>query len=318
MYESFFGFNEKPFSLLCDPAFLYRSKSHGYASAMLSYGLLNQAGFTVITGPVGIGKTTLIRSTLRNLPEEVVVGVISNTHPDMGNLLQWALLAFEQDYKSKSRVELYDWFVQFLKSQHAAGRRVVLIIDEAQNLSRLDLEELRMLSNINSDKDQILQLILVGQPQLRDLLGHPYLMQFSQRVAADYDIKPLDQNETTNYIFNRCRVAGVNRGLFTYAAAELIYHASQGIPRVINVICDTALAYAFGVQQKWVSEDIVIRVVEDRKASGLISLGELPATSSENTDLIAPESSQAQAQVADIGRARGKPSRKAFPGETLF
>ena len=208
MYESFFGFQEKPFSLLCDPAFLYRSKSHGQASAMLTYGLLNQAGFTVITGPVGIGKTTLIRSALNDLPESVVVGVISNTHPDMGNLLQWALLAFGQDYKSESRVELYDWLLQFLKSEHAANRRVVLVIDEAQNLAPKDLEELRMLSNINAEKDQILQLILVGQPQLRDRLGDPDLLQFSQRVAVDYNIRPMDEKETALYIFSRCRVAG--------------------------------------------------------------------------------------------------------------
>lgn len=311
MYESYFGFNEKPFSLLCDPAFFYRSKSHGQASAVLSYGLLNQAGFTVITGPVGIGKTTLIRSALRELPEDVSVGVISNTHPNMGNLLQWALLAFQQNYKSESKVELYDWFLQFLNSEHAAGRRVVLVIDEAQNLSPEDLEELRILSNINAEKNQILQLILVGQPQLRDMLGDPALLQFTQRVAADFDVQPLDQNETTNYIFNRCRVAGVDRGLFTYAAAELVYYASRGVPRVINVICDTALVYAFGAQENFVSEETVARVVQDRKDSGLISLGELPGSVLEKFNL--PETAQAQGAVADFESAREAQSRKSDP-----
>jgi len=289
MYESYFGFKEKPFSLLCDPAFLYKSKTHGQASAMLAYGLLNQAGFTVVTGPVGIGKTTLIRNALRSVPEDVTVGVISNTHPDMGNLLQWALLAFQQQYKSDSRVELYHWFLEFLRREDAAGRRVVLVIDEAQNLSAKDLEELRMLSNINAEKDQILQLILVGQPQLRDMLRDPDLLQFSQRVAVDYNIQPMDQHETALYIFNRCRVAGVQRALFTHAAAELIHYASRGLPRVINVICDTALAYAFGEQARQVNEDMVVRVLLDRKTNGLISLGDLPEHICEKFDLLPSE-----------------------------
>ncbi len=284
---------------------------------MLTYGLLNQAGFTVITGPVGIGKTTLIRSALRDTPEEVVVGVISNTHPDMGNLLQWALLAFDQEYKSDSRVELYDWFMNFLRTEHNAGRRVVLVIDEAQNLAPKDLEELRMLSNINSEKDQILQLILVGQPQLRDMLRDPDLLQFSQRVAVDYNVQPLDQQETALYIFNRCRVAGVKGSLFTHSAAELIYHASQGIPRVINVICDTALVYAFGEQQRWVGEEIVIRVIMDRKDSGLISLGDLPQPILEQYGLTpeGTESEEPPAEVADIEKAREMQSMKNGPGE---
>ncbi len=335
MYESYFGFTEKPFSLLCDPAFLYRSKSHGQASTMLSYGLLNQAGFTVITGPVGIGKTTLIRNALSDLPEDVVVGVISNTHPDMGNLLQWALLAFGQDYKSDNRVELYDWFLQFLQSEHAANRRVVLVIDEAQNLAPKDLEELRMLSNINAEKDQILQLILLGQPQLRDMLRDPELLQFSQRVAVDYNIRPLDQQETALYIFNRCRVAGAKGGLFTHAAAELIHFASRGVPRVINVICDTALVYAYGEQQQRVGEAIVARVLLDRKDSGLISLGDLPesiherlesseqepgSAESAGSELVKvevqnTESDESHAEVTDIDRAREQQARKSSPGD---
>ena len=169
MYEAFYGFNEKPFSLLPDPGFLFLSSKHLQALSMMEYGLMNQAGFTVITGEIGSGKTTLVRQLLKQLELDhtTTVGLVSNTHQSFGELLQWVLLAFKLEYRSKEKVELYETLANFIAREYNQGHRTVLIIDEAQNLGFEALEELRMLANINADKDQVLQLMLIGQPGLR-------------------------------------------------------------------------------------------------------------------------------------------------------
>jgi len=272
MYESFYGFTEKPFSLLPDPSFLYLGKKHSAAYAMLEYGLMNQAGFTVITGDVGSGKTTLVRHLLDQLDEDMTVGLISNTPRDIGQLLQWVLLAFDQDYREENQVALFDTFNQFLISQYSANKRTVLIIDEAQNLQPHILEELRMLSNINADKYQILQMILVGQPQLLALLKDPELLQFRQRIASDYFLKSLERDEVVAYIKHRIHHAGVEEEVFTEEAVDLLHQASNGVPRLVNVLCDTALVYGFAEQQKTIGVDLVKAVLEDKSNSGLIEV----------------------------------------------
>ena len=272
MYESFYGFTEKPFSLLPDPSFLYLGKKHSAAYAMLEYGLMNQAGFTVITGEVGSGKTTLVRHLLDELDADMTVGLISNTPRDIGQLLQWVLLAFDQDYREENQVALYDAFNQFLIEQYSQNKRTVLIIDEAQNLQPHILEELRMLSNINADKYQILQMILVGQPQLLTLLKDPELLQFRQRIASDYFLKTLDLEEVKGYIKHRIHHAGVNEELFTEEAMDLVYQASNGVPRIINVLCDTALVYGFAEQRNIIETDLIQAVLEDKSNSGLIEV----------------------------------------------
>ncbi|MCP4285595.1 MAG: AAA family ATPase [Gammaproteobacteria bacterium] len=271
MYEAFYGFTEKPFTLLPDPAFLYLGKKHSTAYSMLEYGLVNQAGFTVITGEVGSGKTTLIRHLLDQMHDDVTVGLVSNTHREMGDLLQWVLLAFGQEYREANRVALFDAFTQFLIKQYAQNHRTVLIIDEAQNLHPQVLEELRMLSNVNADKDQVLQLILVGQPQLLGLLKRPELLQFRQRVSVDYHLAALSETEVHNYILHRTRHAGRDRAVFTKDAVRLIYRASKGIPRIINVICDTALVYGFADNKRRISPEMVKNVLDDKSRSGFIS-----------------------------------------------
>ena len=271
MYEAFYGFTEKPFTLLPDPAFLYLGDKHSTAYSMLEYGLVNQAGFTVITGEVGSGKTTLIRHLLDQMHDDVTVGLVSNTHREMGELLQWVLLAFGQEYRETNRVALFDRFSQFLIDQYAKNSRTVLIIDEAQNLHPQVLEKLRMLSNVNADKDQILQLILVGQPQLLGLLKRPELLQFRQRVSVDYHLSALDEAEVHGYILHRTRQAGRDRAVFTKDAVHLIYRASKGIPRIINVICDTALVYGFADNKLRITPELVRSVLEDKSKSGFIS-----------------------------------------------
>jgi putative secretion ATPase (PEP-CTERM system associated) len=264
MYEAFYGFSERPFSLLPDPSFLYLGKEHSQAFSMLEYGILHQDSFAVLTGEVGCGKTTLVRSLLNKIPDDICVGVLSNTHPDNGELLRWVLMAFGLDYREPSKVSLFDAFSSFLIEQYAKKRRTILIIDEAQNLKPPVLEELRMLSNINIDKHQVLQQILVGQTELRTTLQLPELRQFSQRISVDYHIPALQAKETREYIRYRIRHAGGEREIFTDEAASIIYLASKGIPRIINVLCDTALLYGFADQNDEIGPATILNVLKDR------------------------------------------------------
>ncbi len=267
MYEKFYGLTEKPFSLLPDPDFLVLGKKHSAAYTALEYGLVSQAGFTVVTGEVGSGKTTLIRHLLNRLDDDITVGLVSSSHHEMGELLQWLLYAFNLDYRETQKVGLYDLFTQFLIDQYANSKRTVLIIDEAQNLQPEVLEELRLLSNINADKHQVLQIVLVGQPQLRELLRHRDLLQFQQRISVDFHLSALDADETRFYIFQRLILAGRDKPLFTRKAINLIYQASGGIPRVINTLCDTALVYGFADQKPVLDNGVMVKVLKDKRAA---------------------------------------------------
>ncbi len=269
MYENFYGFREKPFSLLPDSGFLFLSSKHRMALNLLEYGLMNQAGFTVISGDIGTGKTTLIRKLLNQIDPDIRVGLITNTHQSIGDLMQWIALAFELPHAGKNKVQLYHDFMDFIIREYAQGRRTVLIVDEAQNMTAETLEELRMLSNINADKDQVLQVILVGQRELRDTLKRPDLVQFAQRIGVDYHLKPLDQEETTAYIIHRCKVAGGNAELFSDQARELIYQVTSGVPRLINLLCDTALVYGFAEQRERIDAQLVRDVAQDKAQGGL-------------------------------------------------
>lgn len=264
MYEAFYGLREKPFSLLPDPSFLFLGQPHSMAYAVLEYGVLSQAGFTVITGEVGSGKTTLIRHLLDRLDESVTVGVITNTGNLASGFMRWVLLAFRQDYKNREPVELHEVFEEFLISEYAAGRRTVLLVDEAQNLAIKTLEELRMLSNINADKDLLLQLILVGQPELKAKLERPELQQFAQRISASYHLGHLSEAETIAYIQHRLAHAGAERPLFTPDACQAIYTHSEGIPRLINILCDTSLVYGYADGRTEIEPDVVHAVLKDR------------------------------------------------------
>lgn len=269
MYEAAFGLREKPFSLIPDPEFLYLSEGHKVALSLLEYGVTEQTGFVVISGEVGSGKTTLIRHLLASVSDDIVVGLITNTHPTFGELLQWIGLAFDLDYKGKDKVELYQSFLDFLIEQYASGRRVVLVIDEAQNLSIAALEELRMLSNINADKDYLLQLILLGQPELLHNLRRPELRQFVQRIGVDYHLGPLTLTDAFRYIRHRITVAGGAADLFDdYACAAVFYYA-EGIPRLINVLCDLALVYAYAEDRRHIDINTVMEVASARRQSGL-------------------------------------------------
>ena len=270
MYESFYRFREKPFSILPDPGFLFFSAKHRMAFDMLEYGLVNQAGFNVITGEIGTGKTTLIRHLLDQMGADVTVGLISNTHRAFGELMQWVLFAFRLDYKGRDSVAQYEMFLEFLVRQYSEGRRTVLIVDEAQNMTPDVLEELRMLTNLNADKDHLLHVILVGQAGLRDTLRRPELEQFAQRIAVNYHLEPLNEQETHAYIAHRVRLAGNTEDeVFTVDACAAVYDHSNGVPRLINLICDTALVYGFAEQRAQIDGTLVEEVVRDKLSGGI-------------------------------------------------
>lgn len=270
MYEQFYGLTEKPFSIQPDPDFLFFSVRHSMAYAMLEYGIQNRAAFSVICGEIGCGKTTIVRHLLNNLEEQLTVGIVYNTHKNIDDLLGWIMLAFNQPYEGKSNLALFDEFQQFLIRSYAEDKRVVLIIDEAQNLTAGALESLRMLSNINADKDQLLQIILVGQPQLRDLLRNPELEQFYQRVSVDFFIPPLQPFEVDKYIQHRLHVAGRDKALFTPGASRLIGESSRGIPRSINILCETCLVYGYSSNSEKIDINLVREVISDRNEFGVL------------------------------------------------
>lgn len=270
MYQTFYGLTENPFSIQPDPDFLYFGRRHTYAYAMMEFGIKNRAGFMVVSGEIGCGKTTLIRHLLNNLAPDLTVGLVYNTHRDISNLLEWIMLSLGLPYEGQSNVALFDAFQRFLIEQYGLGKSVLLIIDEAQNLSLDALESLRMLSNINADKHQLLQIMLVGQPQLKVMLMKPDLLQFAQRVEVDFHIKPFSAADVPGYIQHRLAIAGREAPLFTPEACARIAEASQGIPRRINILCNTALVYGFSAGAETIDVDLVEEVLSDKAEFGAL------------------------------------------------
>jgi type II secretory pathway predicted ATPase ExeA len=269
MYESFFGLKEKPFSLLPDPDFLFMSSKHSLALSILEYSLAGQAGFCAITGDIGSGKTTLIRTLLRRIGRDVTLGLISNTHSGLTDITAWALAAFGRSTTAQSDAEIYQELMHFLIGEYGAGRRCILIVDEAQNLTVEALEELRLISNINADKDLLLQIILVGQPELLVKLKSPELAQFAQRISISYHLTPLNYADTRRYIRHRLQIAGADRPIFSDTAIGAVQYFSGGVPRVVNAVCDMAMVYGLADNKTEIDLDIVLRVIADRQASGV-------------------------------------------------
>ena len=264
LYVEYFGFSERPFTLLPDPDFLFWSRAHRRAFSVLEYGVITRAPITVVTGEVGVGKTTLIQKLLQSLDDDITLGLISNAQGGRGELLQWVLnaLSIEADLTG-AYVSMFQQLQDFVIEEYSAGRRVVLLIDEAQNLSIEGLEELRMLTNINSNKDELLQLILVGQPELRNLVLRPELRQFAQRVTATYHIGALDRPGVGGYIQHRLTHVGGSGNEFTGEALDLISEHTRGIPRLVNKLCDFAMVYAATEERHVVDAAIIEEVLED-------------------------------------------------------
>lgn len=269
MYEEFYGLREKPFAVSPDPEYLYLSTHHRHTLTLLDYALAETAGCVLVTGDVGCGKTTVIRHFLKRSAGGLSVGVLSNTHASLGPLLPWIAEALGLDIGTGTTSACYRSFVAHAQRDHAQGRRILLVIDEAQNLSVEQLEELRVLSNLNADKLMLLQTVLVGQPELRATLEGASLRQFAQRILADYHLGPLLPAETQAYVRHRLKVAGGAAELFSSDAIARVHDSAAGIPRLINVLCDTALVYGYADQSHAIGTDIVGQVLRDRADSVL-------------------------------------------------
>ena len=272
MYEQFYGLREKPFALTPDPAYLYLAKRHRHALTMLEYVLAEASGFALITGEVGCGKTTVVRHFLERTDRKLNVGFITNTHPGFGALLPWIMEALGLEVGTGPASEHYRRFIGHVKREYDSGRRAVLVIDEAQNLGVAGLEELRVLSNLNAGKNMLLQTILIGQPELRTTLQLQGLRQFAQRIAIDHHLEALHEEETIGYVRHRVGIAGGRADLFTPEALQLIHECTGGVPRLINIVCDTALVYGFSDQRSDIGAETVGQVIQDRMSGGLLPL----------------------------------------------
>jgi general secretion pathway protein A len=272
MYEKFYSMREKPFALTPDPAYLFLAKRYRHALTMLEYALSQATGFALITGEVGCGKTTVVRHFLERTSEQLNVAYVTNAYPGFGPLLPWLMESLNLEVAAGTPSELYRRFVTHVKQVYSKGVRTVLVIDEAQNLGVEGLEELRVLSNLNAGKDLPLQTVLIGQPELRQTLRLQNLRQFAQRIVIDHHLEALNLEETIGYVRHRLAVAGGKSDLFQPEALQRIYESTCGVPRLVNLVCDTALVYGFSDQRPIIAVDLVDQVIADRTSGGLLPL----------------------------------------------
>ena len=266
MYTSFFGLNEKPFSITPDPRYLFMSARHGEALAHLVYGVTESGGFMQLTGEVGTGKTTLVRTLLLNrMPANADVAVVLNPQISAREFLISICeeLGVAVPEERNSIKALIDALNHYLLNAHSEGRRTILVVDEAQNLAPDVLEEVRLLTNLETAKQKLLQIILIGQPELRDLLARNDLRQLAQRITGRYHLEPLSRDETAQYIEHRLKVAGALGEVFDAGAKREVFRISQGVPRLVNVICDRALLGAYSSESRRVNRRMIRRAAAE-------------------------------------------------------
>lgn len=265
MYTNFYNLKENPFNVTSDPNFLFMSKAHKEALSFLIYGIQQRKGFLEITGEIGTGKTTLCKALLNKLDKKIKTALVIN--PDLSELQ--LLESIAEDFgieipKKSTKLMIFRLLNKFLIHQLYLGNNVVLIIDEAQNLKSSLLEQIRLLSNLETEKEKLIQIALVGQPQLRDKLNSPSLTQLRQRISVRYHIMPLQKEEIRDYIQHRLSVAGSNGQInFLDEAMDEIYKFSEGVPRLINMVCDRALLFGFVLENKNINLDIVKRGIAE-------------------------------------------------------
>ena len=268
MYEEFYNFAEKPFQIVPNPGYLYKSPKHQNALTYLEYGLSENVGFILLTGEIGSGKTTLIQYILNKIGQDTEVAVIFNTNVSAYQLLSMILNEFELPSQKFGKTTALEILNQHLIQKYAEKKRVLLIIDEAQNLSPAVLEEVRMLSNLQTEDQVLLQIMLVGQPELISKLRKPKMLQFSQRIAVNFHLEGLNREEVGNYVSFRLDKAGGPRDLFTAEAVDMIHELSGGIPRSINLLCQAALVYGFADGAETIDKNIIEQITEDKIGLG--------------------------------------------------
>ncbi|MDP1853795.1 MAG: XrtA-associated ATPase [Candidatus Omnitrophota bacterium] len=270
MYENFYGFKESPFNMTPDPKFFFPSQKHTEALDSLTYAINERKGFVVITGEIGAGKTTVCRTLLNRLAANTKIALIINTYVTAKEMLMAILDEFGVEYKHTSKGRLLSRLNEFLIEQLSQNINLVLIIDEAQNLTPSVLEEIRMISNLETETEKLIQIILMGQPQLKEKLSLPRLEQLRQRIVVHYHINPLNKDEMVEYIEHRLKIATSNGfDFFTPAAMELIYRFSKGTPRLVNIICDSALLSGYVYEAKQIDEKIMSEAIKEAPFSKL-------------------------------------------------
>lgn len=297
MYETYYQLKTKPFTLLPDPEFLYLGNKHKMALSLLEYGLANGSAFIVITGHPGTGKTTLLNRLLDQSRHPWVIGVLSNIHGGLGGLMPWIASSFGLSTNGKSEVDIFHEFARFLEHEHQIGRRVLLIVDEAQNAGVGILEELRLLSNLNDGRRRSLQILLSGQPALQNLLKGSEMVQFAQRIGVEYVLNGLSEAEAVAYIEHRLHVAGRSTRLFSSLAGQVAFRLSGGNPRLINQLCDQALVYGYAEQAATVTARVVLSAATARAKDGVLRFAVPP----NDVELSEHELSVERAEIDSLG-----------------
>ncbi|MBN1829489.1 MAG: AAA family ATPase [Deltaproteobacteria bacterium] len=266
MYRAFYGFKENPFNLTPDPDFLFMSRAHEEAYTHLEYAIIEHKGFVVITGEIGAGKTTLVNYLLRKVDRDVEFALVNQTSVNSDELMRMICQEYHLKVDGLDKIERMNRFQEFLIKRFVEGKRVALIIDEAQNLAKDTLEEIRMLSNLELEKQHLLQIILLGQPELRRKLHQRGLEQLTQRITVHWHLNALSEKETSEYILHRLKVAGsANPNIFDEEAVRTIYEHSRGIPRLINILCDASLVHGYADELPVINRDVVELVVSMRE-----------------------------------------------------
>lgn len=271
MYEEFFGLDRRPFPFQPDATCVYWTAQHETAFATLQTGVARQSPITLVTGEVGCGKTTLIRHFLENAPANLTIGLLSNFISGRGSVLEWTLMAFDQNFEEGSQPDLLQRFQEFTVAEYAAGRRTALIVDEAQNISADDLESLRLLSNVNADGDVLLLMFLFGQPELRERLADPRFRQISQRIGSDFHLSAMTEEETAEYVRYLLEQAGAKYDIFDEQSLRVIHETTSGIPRKINLLSDLCLVLAFADDLRAINAEFIHKILADLGSRGIFA-----------------------------------------------
>ena len=305
MYEKYFQLRERPFALSPDPDYLYPSRGHQEALSYLRYGVEGHAGFVVITGEIGSGKTTMLQALLGRLDRNITVARIVNTMLDPRELLEAIVLDFGIDPSGMSKPVMLQKLAEFLVQQRQAGRLTLLVIDEAQNLSLPALEEIRMLSNLETEKSKLIQIIMIGQPELREKLALPQLSQLRQRITVSYHLQPLDAEETKNYINHRLKRAAIGSPVtFPQDVTDLIHSRSRGVPRLVNVIADATLLFAYGIDRRDIDVSTTTEALAELDATGVLASYEQEGVEAAHATTVSVAETEEALRMADEMRRR--------------